>query len=206
LKYEDLILTLKEAYNNAAEERDQKEIDQWKFELQQQFYNLLSSEGKLKLLEIGAGIGNASLFFKEQGLKVTCTDLSPENVKRCKKKGLDAYVMDFKNLIFPTSSFDAVYAINCLLHVPRKDFSHILKQIHDLLTPEGVFFLGQHGGRDFEGIYPEDHYNPKRFFSLMNDDEIQRIAGSVFSIERFDTLQLDPEAEFHFQYLYLRRR
>lgn len=205
MKYDDLIHALKEAYNNAVDERDQKEIDLWKLELQTEFCELLSNEGKQTLLEIGAGTGDASLFFQEQGLKVTCTDLSPENVKRCISKGLDAHEMDFKNLSFPASSFDAVFAINCLLHVPRQDFKAILEDIHELLKTSGLFFLGQYGGKEFAGINPEDHYKPKRFFSLMTDDEFQRQTGAVFSIQRFDTVQPNSDDEFHFQYSYLRR-
>ena len=111
MKYDDLIHALKEAYNNAVDERDQKEIDLWKLELQKEFCELLSNEGKQTLLEIGAGTGDASLFFQEQGLKVTCTDLSPENVKRCIRKGLDAHEMDFKNL----SAKDFADIVSCFL-------------------------------------------------------------------------------------------
>jgi hypothetical protein len=44
-------------------------------------------------------------------------------VARCRDKGLDAQVMDFSQLNFPAQSFDAVHAMNCLLHVPNVFFS-----------------------------------------------------------------------------------
>jgi hypothetical protein len=90
--------------------------------------------------------------------------------------------------------------------VPQQDFKVILKDIQDLLNPSGIFFLGQYGGKDFEGINPEDHYNPKRYFSLMTDAQIQRLVGEVFLIEQFETVKPGIEDEFHFQCLYLRRR
>jgi SAM-dependent methyltransferase len=177
--------TLKVSYNRAVEERDQKQITQWKIELRDKFFSLLENEGKANLLEIGAGTGDDSLFFQDHGMEVTCTDLSPENVRRCLSKGLNAIELDFKNLGFPSSSFDAIYAMNCLLHAPQKDFEVILESIYDLLKPTGLFFLGQYGGREFEGSYPEDHYNPKRFFSFLTDAQIQRLAGAKFKIEHF---------------------
>ena len=205
MKYEDLILSLKDAYNNAVEERDRKEVDHWKLKLQREFHQMLSTEGKEKLLEIGAGTGHASLFFEELGLDVTCTDLSPENVMRCLSKGLDAYEMDFMNLNFPVSSFEAVFAMNCLLHVPQQKFQTILQNVHQLLKASGLFFLGQYGGKEFAGINPDDHYSPKRYFSLMTDTQIMKLAEEVFLIKRFETIKHADEDEFHFQYLFLRK-
>jgi hypothetical protein len=95
--------------------------------------------------------------------------------------------------------------MNCLLHVPHQDFVVILESLYDLLKPYGLFFLGQYGGRDFEGIYPEDHYNPKRFFSFLTDSQIQRLVRVKFEIEHFESVQLGNDDELHFQCLFLRR-
>lgn len=78
------------------------------------FLDLLRERGAASLLEVGAGPGHDSLYFQEQGLRVLCTDLSPDMVERCKAKGLDARVADFLSLGVPPASFDAVYALNCL--------------------------------------------------------------------------------------------
>ncbi len=104
------------------------------------------------MLEVGAGTGQDSLFFQENGFDVVATDLSPEHVRRCREKGLDAHVMDFLGLDFPAASFDAIYAFNCLLHVSSADFPAVLKIIERLLKPGGVFFLGQHGGAESDSI------------------------------------------------------
>jgi ubiquinone/menaquinone biosynthesis C-methylase UbiE len=62
------------------------------------------------LLEVGAGTGQDSIFFQVNGLAVAATDLSPGMVESCRRKGLEAYVMDLKDLSFPAESFDAAYA------------------------------------------------------------------------------------------------
>src|SRR5690606_27119632 len=106
---------------------------------------------------------------RDQGLDVTCTDLSPEMVALCRAKGLHAHVMDFLHLDFPPASFDAVFALNCLLHVPGADLDRVLTEIHRMLRPSGLFFYGVYGGWSFEGVWPDDQHDPKRFFVFYPD-------------------------------------
>lgn len=205
MDYAAILADLKDAYDNAADERDQKELEQWKIDLREKFFELLAGENKSTFLEIGAGTGKDSQYFQEQGLQVICLDLSSENVRRCHRKGLDAIVMDFGKMSFPASTFEAVYAMNCLLHVPHQNFGEILNSVYDLLMPSGLFFLGQYGGMDSEGVYDRDQYHPKRFYSLWTDSQIKSLAGDKFTIEHFETIKHDPEDEFYFQCLFLRR-
>jgi SAM-dependent methyltransferase len=203
--YEQIIGELRQSYDRMVEERDKKELAAWKVEERQQFLSLLQKEGKKKLLEIGAGTGVHGKFFQDGGLKVICTDLSPEMVKRCRQKGLFAYDMDFLNLKFPVGSFEAVYAMNCLLHVSRRDLPRVLEAIRGLLQSDGLFYWGQYGGTEREGTWPEDHYQPKRFFSFLTDDQIREIATRLFELVSFQQVQLEGDAGFHFQSLVLRR-
>src|SRR5690606_3962913 len=107
-------------------------------------------------------------YFQENGLEVVAVDLSPAMVALCREKGLEAHVMDFLRLDFPPGSFDAVYALNCLLHVPDRDLPAVLEAIRAVLRPGGLFFLGVYGGGALtgEGSYDHDDHNPPRFFSF----------------------------------------
>jgi len=203
--YEKLLPKLREAYNRAIDERERKKRPQWKDDARASFLEMLKDEGKRSLLEIGAGTGIDGVFFQESGIKVICTDLSPENVRSCIEKGLEAYEMDFLNLEFPSQSFDSAYAMNCLLHVPGQDFSRALSTISNLLKPSGLFYLGQYGGHDSEGTWPKDHYKPKRFYSFLSDDRIQQVAEEFFVIIEFTKISLTNEEDLHFQSLFLRR-
>lgn len=137
-------------------------------------------------------------------MAVVCTDLSPENVRLCRAKGLIAYVMDFMGLDFPESSFDAVFARNCLLHVPKQDLPQVLSAIRGVLIPKGLFYLGLYGGMEHEGIWPEDEYEPKRFFCFHTDDQIRKISTAFFDLLRFKRIAFEGEKDFHFQSLVLR--
>lgn len=202
--YDDVIPTLKQAYDNHAGERDEAELADWKIVEREHFLALLQSEGKRSLLEIGAGPGHFGAFFRDRGLDVTCTDLSPEMVRLCRQKGLTAHVMDFLHLDFPPVSFDAVFALNCLLHVPGVDLDRVLAAVQRLLQPGGLFFYGVYGGHSFEGVWPEDHHNPKRYFVFYPDDELRRRVAGRFDEVSFRVIQLEDDRESHFQSLTLR--
>jgi SAM-dependent methyltransferase len=148
------------SYNRQAEQRNQSDIEIWKAIERAEFLALLKSEQKQSLLEIGAGHGRDSQFFQENGLQVTCVDLSPEMVRLCQQKGLNARLMDMIDLDFPDHSFDAVYSLNSLLHLPKTELPTVLQNIRRVLNPNGLFFLGMYGGYDFEGIGRKTRMNP----------------------------------------------
>lgn len=203
--YDQITNDLRQAYDQMVDERDQKEVAPWKRKQRDQFLTLLQAESKRKLLEIGAGTGVHSQFFQDKGLEVVCTDLSPEMVKCCQQKGLTAYEMDFLHLDFPPESFEAVYAMNCLLHVPRSDLPGVLKMIQTVLKLDGLFYLGQYGGLEREGMWPEDHYEPKRFFSFLSDADLERIVGEFFEVVEYKQVTLAGDTGMHFQSMITRK-
>ncbi len=196
--------SLKNAYNNYAAERDKSTIEPWKANEREQFLSHLKAEGATSLLEIGAGPGRDSLYFQQQGLNVTATDLSEEMVKLCQAKGLKAQVMDFYNLEFPDQTFDAVFALNCLLHVPKANLELVLKEIHRVLRDGGFFYCGVYGGVDSEGIWEMDTYEPKRFFSMYSDEDMIKAVSSTFELIDFHTVSMG-EGVPHFQSMLLRK-
>ena len=182
-----------EAYNQQAEQRNKHEIENWKAAERAYFLSLLQKENKRNLLEIGAGHGRDSLFFQEQGFKVRCIDLSPEMVRLCQQKGIAAFVMDMVNLEFEQASFDAVFALNSFLHLPKSEFPTALENVRAVLRADGLFYLGLYGGFDFEGIWEEDSYTPKRFFSLYTDEDLKKNLADFFDILYFKHISLGED-------------
>ncbi len=179
---------LTDSYNAAAITRDRELKEDWKAEVRSRFLSLLIRENKTTLLEIGAGSGQDSVFFKEAGLDTFSTDLSPEAIRLCREKGLQAEVMSFDALTFPYGAFDAVWGMNCLLHSPKDDLPRVLEGIKRVLKPGGVFFMGVYGGKDSEGIWEGDFYEPKRFFSLYTSERLREVLERHFKIETFRCL------------------
>lgn len=203
--YDDVMTGLRDAYNHSAAEREKADIAPWKQEERRHFLSLLQAEDKRTLLEVGAGTGKDSLYFQQNGLGVTCIDASPEMVKLCRQKGLTAHVRDFLSLGFPAESFDALYALNCLLHVPKHDLPAVLQALRQVLRSGGLFYLGLYGGIDFEGVWPDDQHDPKRFYSYHTDDGIQQAVRPYFDVLSFKRIMTGRGPDLHFQSLLLRR-
>ena len=207
LVYQIIKQELRKTYDLSATDRDGRDISLWKQEERQSFLELIKKEQKTTLLEIGAGPGKDSKFFQDHDLQVISTDLSPQMVQLCRAKGLEAYVMDFLNLNFPDTHFDAVYALNCLLHVPKVELPAVLTAIHRILKSSGLFFMGVYGGYASEGIWQDDPLTPQRYFSLYPDDQIQAIVSNTFTVHNFKIIKLPESArpDMHFQRLILRK-
>jgi len=194
-----------ESYNNHAQERDTYTMDAWKVEERANFLRLLQSKAKQSLLELGAGTGRDSSFFQDTGMNVICIDMSPEMVKLCRQKGLSAQVMDMTELGFPPNSFDAVYAVNSLLHIPKAEFRIVLENIKKVLRPAGLFYLGVYGSvEEFEGVWEQDAYNSKRFFSFFTDEGIQKTTSEIFELLYFKHIPVEGSRP-HFQSLILEK-
>jgi SAM-dependent methyltransferase len=201
---DDVTRALRDAYDRRADERDTRPTPAWEAAARDDFVAQLGREGRTRLLELGAATGTDAAAFAARGLDVVCVDLSPEMVARCRAKGLEAHVMDVADLRFPDASFDAVYAMNCLVHVPKAAWPAALSAIRRVLRPEGLFYLGLYGGRDFEGVWDGDHYEPPRFFAHFRDDDLRRLVRGWFVPHSWRRVARGWNG-LHFQSLVLRR-
>ncbi|HEX2746182.1 MAG TPA: class I SAM-dependent methyltransferase [Streptosporangiaceae bacterium] len=94
-------------------------------------------------------------------------------------------VADFLGLGVPQASFDAVYALTCLLHVPTPDLPRVLEAISEVLVPGGLFYAGTWGGADEEGPVQDDRHPVPRFFAFRSDRRMMQALA-----ERFHVLSL----------------
>lgn len=204
MRYDEVVVALRASYDSKVEERAGKAIVEWKALEQRVFLERLQVERATTLLEVGAGTGRHGRFFADAGLGVVCTDLSPAMVEHCRAEGLEAHVRDFLSLDLGRA-FDAVFAMNCLLHVPHDEMGSVLRSIASCLRPGGLFFWGQYGGDDREGPLADDHYEPKRFFSSFTDEQVVDVASDKFDLVDFHPVDVGF-GDAHFQSLTLRAR
>lgn len=196
--YGETIASLRIAYDRKVAEREANETQGWKAEIRQKFLELLQEEGKRTLLEVGAGTGVHGLFFKNAGLDVVATDLSQAMVEACRAKGLDARQMDFLSLNFE-EEFDAIFALNCFLHVAQHDLTRVLAAMRSVLKPNGLLFWGQYGGVAHQGQFKNDRYKPKRFFSMLTDEALISAGASIFQPVSFEDIGVSRDWKQHFQ-------
>ncbi|MBD0383030.1 class I SAM-dependent methyltransferase [Paenibacillus sedimenti] len=197
---------LKESYDQQAQQRDKSEVQTWKVnEMDMMISILQTGDSGKKVLDLGSGPGHQATYLQEHGCDVTCVDLSEEMVRICKDKGLEAYTMDFYSLDLEPETFDAVWTMNALLHVPKQSLKQVLVGIERVLKPNGLLYLGMYGGYESEGIWEEDSYRPQRFFAFYDDEHIQRIVGEVFEIEQFRVLPMEGMT-VHYQSIIARKK
>jgi SAM-dependent methyltransferase len=157
---------LRASYDEAAERRDRRDKQPWKLSDREKFAARLRAEGLTRRLETGAA------------------------------KGLDARQMDFSRLDFPPESFDAVPAMNCLLHVPNAELPPVLAEIARVLRRGGLFFLGVYGGCAEEGPLAGDDHVPARFFAFRTDEQIVSYASQCFEVVDFHLVRHDGQHVF----------
>ncbi|MEZ5278147.1 MAG: class I SAM-dependent methyltransferase [Opitutaceae bacterium] len=112
--------------------------------LENQF--ILSRLGDLRgrrILDIGAGLCESSVYFALQGAHVTATDLSPEMLLKGQElarnfgTSIEAIAADAEQFDSLPGNWEIIYCANTLHHLhQRKEF---LKTCHQLLAPGGIF-------------------------------------------------------------------
>jgi len=109
---------------------------------------------RLRVLEIGCGLGTDGLQFARAGADYTGVDLTEAAIdlarKNFEQRGLQGEfkVADAENLDFADSSFDLVYSHGVLHHT--LDIGRAVSEIHRVLKPEG---------RAIVMLYHRDSYN-----------------------------------------------
>ena len=193
---------LKNYYNIEAEFRNKNSIKtDWKLEVREKYLKLLKQENKKTLLELGAGTGYDSEYFKNNGLNVVAIDLSKEMVKKCIEKGIEAYELDFYNLSSLNRKFDGIYAINSLLHVPKNDLNNVLNGINSILQNNGLFYMGVYGGNDTESEYVKMEISEiPRFFTHNSENYLRAILDIIFQIITFEKIELENTGDIEYFY------
>jgi SAM-dependent methyltransferase len=98
----------------------------------------------LRLLDLGAGLGESSVYFALQGAEVTTLDISPAMVAAAEELAarhgvrLTGVVAAGEEFPVPAGAFDVVYAANLLHHIEDRDA--FFRQVHRALRPGGRFF------------------------------------------------------------------
>lgn len=97
-----------------------------------------------RILDVGAGLGESSVYFALQGAEVTATDLSPAMLETAQRLAalhqvnIECVQSPAEHLKVPEGAFDFVYAANVLHHVAHK--RAMLQSMSRALKPGGRFF------------------------------------------------------------------
>lgn len=114
------------------------------------------------LLELGAGLGQDSVYFSELGYSVTSTDLEISHLKDIAGDHMTIQQVDLRNLLpFEDTQFDIVYAHLSLHYFTTETTEQVFSEIYRVLKPGGVlaFFTNSTSDPEYNtGIKLEDNY------------------------------------------------
>jgi|SRR3989344_5212794 len=189
----------KQVYDENAQEFEERTKDYITTYILEDAELFITSLSGKRILDLGSGPGRDSIFFKNRGLNPLCLDISPEMIKLCEQKELEAIVGDLENIPFSKESFDGVWAYASILHVPKDKISQVIIKVNQILRSNGIFYCGMKEG-DFEGFIESDKYHgSKRFCSLYRDEDIRKILTSQFDI--FHTSRVQSRDDVYLNYL-----
>lgn len=148
------------------------------------FFDRLPNDARV--LEIGTGVGADARAMANNGFDVTGIDLSMENlhatgsmIQRARASAID--------LPFADRSFDAVWSMSTLMHIPDAEVLEALQECRRVLRRGGLAGFGTWGGNDQNHIVENDHYEPARFFALRSDATWKQSIETTASILEWET-------------------
>jgi SAM-dependent methyltransferase len=182
----------------------------------------LLGDGPGRLLDVACGTGSHTAEFAKQGWTVTGVDISEDQLRLARDRGIDVVQADASDLPFDDAGFDAV--VSMWLHTDADGFDSILRQIARVLRPGGPFvyvgahpcFVGPHAYFPYARGVPELHPGYRNMGWYTDAPGISphglraKIGGAAhlplglfvqifldagFAIERFEELE-DEEREY----------
>lgn len=138
------------------------------------------------VLDLGCGPGRDTALLREQGYRVIGMDLSMGMLgEALRRAGPGFACADMRRIPVPDARFDGVWLNAALLHLPREDVSHTLRDVRRAARAGGVLFVAVKQGTG-EGW--SDWEGHARFFTYFQPQELARlVADAGFAVADLHT-------------------
>ena len=104
-----------------------------------------------RVLDAGCGAGRDLRWLAAAGFAVEGLDLSPAMVEAARRNTgyrIPVRRMDFAAYADPEGSWDGIWAMASLLHLPKRALGPILERLHASLAPGGILAFSLKTGQD----------------------------------------------------------
>ena len=142
----------------------------------------IKGEPPFTILDLGCGPGRDLKRFTDRGHVAVGLDGAARFVAMAREySGCEVLHQDFLALDLPPARFDGVFANAVLFHVPSRELTRVLRELHATLKPRGVLFSSNPHGRNEEG------WNGERYGAYHDLDAWRRhvLAAGFEEIEHY---------------------
>ncbi|MEM7275678.1 MAG: class I SAM-dependent methyltransferase, partial [Actinomycetota bacterium] len=173
---DEISADLRRYYDGEAAARAARAVDPVRARWRNEFVELLQSEDRTSVVEVGCGPGRDAPALAEAGLDVTGLDLSLGALRLTAAGGTRAVQASLYHPPFREGSVVACWTMSTLVHVPDARFDEAMTALVAMLAPGAPMAIGLWGGvddagpRDVGRDRPPDA--PVRFFSRRGHDRV----------------------------------
>jgi SAM-dependent methyltransferase len=142
-----------------------------------------------RILDAGCGSGRDARYFSERGLKAIGIDLSPSLLEMARKYAPKATFlrMDMCRPAFKEKSFEGLWMSASILHLPRKEATHTLLELSELVQGNSPLYISVLAGKGEETVYFDK--NTERTFIYYSANEL----ASLVNAAGFDIISIKPD-------------
>ena len=191
----------KKYHNSFKDEMDQKPYDR---QILDQFSKSIKPEGDI--CDAGCGpSGHIGKYLQKKGYKITGIDIFPECIEIAKsyEKDISFHCMDMMDTDFESEKFDGIISFYSIIHTPKNEIEHIIREFYRLLKPGGSLLLVVKKGHH-EGVIKDDWFegHPIYFAHFMENDLIDHLTENGMVID-FQETRIPYKSEIEVERIYM---
>jgi len=154
-----------------------------------------------RILDAGCGPGRDARIFSELDYEVTGIDFSSALLDIARETAPRAHFLE-KSLedlsIFPSASFDGVWANASLHHIAKQQLSGVFIEMHRILQPKGILYVSVKMGIG-ESLEPDQRYGgvPKYWAYYSETEMVDLLKRNGFEILNIEINQIQGSYQTH---------
>jgi len=140
-----------------------------------------------KVLDIGAGNGFVEeLLIQDKNIKIFGNDISAAAVKKLKNKFKGEFRKEsVYKMRFPKKTFDAIFALEVLEHIPPSKVFNVLNKVREILRKKGSFIVSVPTNEGLEKMKENPNGHTRTYTENLIRAELKISGFKIFKLKTF---------------------